>query len=63
MNIEGKRLPVIKFEHARVLDVWRMDDGVALTLSDTAGGIYAGCQITKENWDAVVEFIRRQFVA
>jgi hypothetical protein len=60
MHIQGKRLPMIRYEGASNLDVWRMDDGVALTLSTDDGTCWAGCQLTADQWRALVEHVNRQ---
>lgn len=61
MVVESKRLPNVYHEDAITLDVWRMDNGVALTFSDLRGRCYAGAQITSAEWDQIVLYIREQF--
>jgi len=61
MHIVGTKLPLLVHEDGNEIDVWRMADGVAITLCRTDGRIYAGTQITKSEWDSVVKYIEEAF--
>ena len=54
MLIEGKALPMLPPDEPE-LDIWPLAKGMAITISDTTGNILAGCWLTSEQWQRVLD--------
>jgi hypothetical protein len=61
MVVEGTQLPCVFNEDATIIDVWRIDDDVAVTLSRSTGRIMAGTRITRDNWVKLNKYVMAQF--
>jgi hypothetical protein len=59
MNVEGKRLPLAP--DATSVDIWKLDNGIGLTIANEDGQIAAGVWLSRTQWTHINNFIQDRF--